>query len=320
MDYLRKQLAVDAELLQPDNLDKLKKDVSQALNYKWKFDSEERLHEAKWATTTKGDSQDRSKVKLSGQSKIGRFLKSDRTWSWLDASLSEPDYQQLITSLINTLRDYGYLKQNSKNEIQLRIDSIVWKASKNQHLDVDILNSKRLQGKEEQGRKVNQFFQDFYSSNAQTIKTMEGREHTGQVNYENRQDREDKFRNGKLSTLFCSPTMELGIDISDLSVVHLRNVPPSPANYAQRSGRAGRGGQNALVVTYAAAGSPHDQYFYQRQQQMVAGVVVPPKLELTNQDLIKSHVYSLWLSYRVDLGDSMNKILVYIKELFVTFK
>ena len=310
LDYLRKQLAVDAELLQPDNLDKLKKDVSQALNYKWKFDREERLHEAKWATITKGNSQDRSKVKLSGQSKIGRFFKSDRAWSWLDASLPEPDYQQLITSLINTLRDYGYLKQNSKNEIQLRIDSIVWKASNNQHLEVDILNSKRLQGKEDRGRKANQFFQDFYSSNAQGIKTMEGREHTGQVNYENRKDREDRFRNGKLSTLFCSPTMELGIDISDLSVVHLRNVPPSPANYAQRSGRAGRGGQNALVVTYAAAGSPHDQYFYQRQQQMVAGVVVPPKLELANQDLIKSHVYSLWLSYTgVDLGDSMNKIL-----------
>ncbi|MGB5711141.1 MAG: helicase-related protein, partial [Waterburya sp.] len=145
--------------------------------------------------------------------------------------------------------------------------------------------------------------------------TMEGREHTGQVNYENRKEREENFRNGKLSTLFCSPTMELGIDISDLSVVHLRNVPPSPANYAQRSGRAGRGGQNALVVTYAAAGSPHDQYFYQRQQQMVAGVVVPPKLELANQDLIKSHVYSLWLSYTgANFGNSMNEILDLEKE------
>jgi very-short-patch-repair endonuclease len=310
LDYLRKQLVIDAELLQSENIDKLKREASQALNERWKFDPEERLHEAKWATFAKGDSRDKSKVKLSGQSKIGRFLKSVRAWSWLDANLSEPEYQQLITSLINTLRDYGYLKQNSKNEIQLRIDSIVWKASDNQYLDVDILNSKRLQGKEEQGRKVNQFFQGFYSSNAQTIKAMEGREHTGQVNYDNRKEREEKFRNGQLSTLFCSPTMELGIDISDLSVVHLRNVPPSPANYAQRSGRAGRGGQNALVVTYAAAGSPHDQYFYQRQQQMVAGVVVPPKLELANQDLIRSHVYSLWLSYTgANFSKSMNEIL-----------
>ena len=43
---------------------------------------------------------------------------------------------------------------------------------------------------------------------------------------------------------------------------------------------------------------------------MVAGVVVPPRLELANQDLVKSHVYSLWLSYTgVNLGNSMNEIL-----------
>jgi ATP-dependent helicase YprA (DUF1998 family) len=41
-----------------------------------------------------------------------------------------------------------------------------------------------------------------------------------------------------LPALFCSPTMELGVDISTLNAVYLRNVPPTPANYAQRSGRA----------------------------------------------------------------------------------
>ena len=104
--------------------------------------------------------------------------------------------------------------------------------------------------------------------------------------------------------------MELGIDISDLNVVHMRNVPPSPANYAQRSGRAGRSGQEAMVITYASVGSGHDQYFFRRPEQMVAGVVVPPKLELGNQDLIKAHIHSLWLAHTgLYLEKSMNQIL-----------
>ncbi len=65
-----------------------------------------------------------------------------------------------------------------------------------------------------------------------------------------------------------------------------------------------------MVITYAAIGSGHDQYFFQRQQQMVAGAVAPPKLELANQDLVASHVYSIWLAHTgVYLDDSMNKIL-----------
>jgi hypothetical protein len=59
-----------------------------------------------------------------------------------------------------------------------------------------------------------------------------------------------------LPVLFCSPTMELGVDISALNVVYMRNVPPTPANYAQRSGRAGRSGQAALVMTYASVAEP----------------------------------------------------------------
>ena len=125
-----------------------------------------------------------------------------------------------------------------------------------------------------------------------TNPSQEGREHTAQVDQERRQWREWRFRWGAearqslatakdlmrqvcepgvpLLALFCSPTMELGVDISALNAVYLRNMPPTPANYAQRSGRAGRSGQAALVVAYCAAQGLHDQYYFERPEAMAA--------------------------------------------------
>ena len=73
-------------------------------------------------------------------------------------------------------------------------------------------------------------------------------------------------------------------------------MPPTPANYAQRGGRAGRSGQAALVVTYASSQSPHDQYFFRDPRAMVYGEVRAPVLELANRDLIDSHLQAVWLS------------------------
>jgi ATP-dependent helicase YprA (DUF1998 family) len=121
----------------------------------------------------------------------------------------------------------------------------------------------------------NSYFKDLYENQATWLKGIKGKEHTGQVPVPLRMDREKDFKAGNLAALFCSPTMELGVDIADLIVVHLRNIPPTPANYAQRSGRAGRGGKPALVLSFSSYGNAHDQYFFRQKQRMIAGAVAP---------------------------------------------
>ena len=77
----------------------------------------------------------------------------------------------------------------------------------------------------------------------------------------------------------ATPTLELGIDIGDLSTVTLCSVPPATANYRQRAGRAGRRDGNALILTLANA-APHDLYFYAEPLEMLAGGVDPPGIFL----------------------------------------
>lgn len=169
------------------------------------------------------------------------------------------------------------------------------------------------------GGQANTFFRDLYLSVAEWIGgnehplfDFEAHEHTAQVEPERRKALEARFRMSdrdkewwrdeiggrliRLPVLYCSPTMELGVDISQLNTVYLRNVPPTPANYAQRGGRAGRSGQAALVFTYAAAMSPHDQWFFHHANEMVHGVVKAPTLDLRNRDLIDSHMHAIWMA------------------------
>jgi superfamily II DNA/RNA helicase len=139
---------------------------------------------------------------------------------------------------------------------------------------------------------------------------MVSHEHTGQVDANDRIEREELFRKGRLPALFCSPTMELGVDIRDLHSVHLRNVPPTPANYAQRSGRAGRGGRPALIAAFAAQGNHHDQYFFRYRNRMIAGAVEPARMDLRNRELVEAHIYSAWLAIvGMSLGSSIADVL-----------
>jgi superfamily II DNA or RNA helicase len=171
---------------------------------------------------------------------------------------------------------------------RLRIDSVLWKLGDGITITPDKV---RIATYRELDIRPNDFFRKFYQQDFNSFqRTLLGREHTGQLSNDDRIDREDRFRKGKIAALFCSPTMELGIDIKELNVVHMRNVPPNPANYAQRSGRAGRSGQAALVFTYCSNGSPHDRNYFLESKKMVSGKVAPPKIDLSNEELLLTHL------------------------------
>jgi len=130
------------------------------------------------------------------------------------------------------------------------------------------------------------------------------REHSGQVEGDARLALESRFNDREhpiIDALACTPTLEVGVSLDDLHAVILRNLPPTPANYAQRVGRAGRRSKTAVAVAHAGHG-PHDSYFFQQPGELIAGEVRAPAISLDNQPLLRRHVNSLVMEVlRVDL-------------------
>ncbi len=122
-------------------------------------------------------------------------------------------------------------------------------------------------------------------------------EHTAQLNSKMASTYQREFKKGRIHVLSCSTTFELGVDLGDLDVIFLRNVPPEAFNYLQRVGRAGRRqGFPGFAVTYCRR-SPHDLYHFHRPERLLAGKVRPPVFTLTNEKIIKRHVGAVVLGH-----------------------
>ena len=113
------------------------------------------------------------------------------------------------------------------------------------------------------------------------LQRVVAREHTGLLKREDREKVENEFigrkehEAWKTNLLSATPTLEMGIDIGDLSSVMLCSVPPNGANYLQRIGRAGRSDGNAFNATLANA-TPHDLYFYSDPNEIMQGTIEAP--------------------------------------------
>jgi hypothetical protein len=124
---------------------------------------------------------------------------------------------------------------------------------------------------------------------------LEVKEHTAQLTNEAGRDYQRKFTDGSINVLSSSTTFEMGVDVGQLKSVFLRNVPPTPANYIQRAGRAGRRREGAAYAITYARSFPHDQIHYHDQMGVVRGTVPVPRINLSNVRLTQRHVNSFLL-------------------------
>ena len=332
LDVLRHGLAVKVDVLdetkQRDWVEKTKPRLRE--DTVWYLEDSRELVKATVAYPRQGQREDRNGLFISSYGRYGRYLRRRlKPYTPPGEPFGREDVDAVIRFLLLGLKRYGIVEDVRDGQppaaaergrrpapvapadpipgYQINPDALRWLPGLGQ---VRPLDPTRLVETGEISPEVNRYFVECYRHFVELKSRLEAREHTAQVAAEDRQDREDRFRTGDLPLLFCSPTMELGVDIAQLNVVNLRNVPPTPANYAQRSGRAGRGGQPALVYTYCAGRSPHDQYYYHRPQQMVGGVVAPPRIDLRNRDLVRSHLHALWMEVaKPDLGQTLTTVL-----------
>jgi replicative superfamily II helicase len=157
----------------------------------------------------------------------------------------------------------------------------------------------------ESGVRRRDFTEDFYrrmyrEAGVYTINTAE---HTSTLSRPGREAVEKAFRAGvdahyaNPQVLSCTPTLELGIDIGDLSAVVLASLPKGPANYVQRVGRAGRATGNAYLLTMVDRG-PRDRYYLDNPRQMIAGDIQPPGCFLSAIEILRRQ----YLAHLLDLA------------------
>lgn len=316
LDHLRQGLAITTDALDSATVEAVANASRQSLRDPWAISQQEN---PRVAAALIIDAPRRAETGLRGEvfvvrggsrSALARRLGRASLWG---RKLDGKTYSAVVAALLAAAAKYQLVRQ-----VPTVFDVDGWRLAAN------AVRLVAADGRRD-GRPPNPYFVDLYRTLADTLATggeglfgLEGREHTAQVDATRREWREWRFRWGDddranlaeareqlrmvgepsvfLPALFCSPTMELGVDISALNAVYMRNMPPTPANYAQRSGRAGRSGQAALVVTYCAAQSPHDQYYFRDPRAMVSGIVRPPALDLANRDLVEAHLHAVWLA------------------------
>lgn len=147
------------------------------------------------------------------------------------------------------------------------------------------------------------YYRSLYSSGR--VRRISAHEHTGMLDAESRVALETAFKANPTpaapNVLTCTPTLELGIDIGDLSAVALTSLPRSVAGYLQRVGRAGRQTGSALVFA-VLPGRGIELHWLSAPLDMIAGEVVPPACFLDAAEIIRRQYFASLIDRAARVG------------------
>ena len=157
---------------------------------------------------------------------------------------------------------------------------------------------------------------------------MKVKEHTAQLSPDTAKRYQEMFVKKDINVLSCSTTFEMGVDVGELETVFMKNMPPTPANYAQRAGRAGRRKDSVAYSLTFCRLSSHDLTYFNAPVKMIKGKIYPPKFKTENEKIVKRHmnaaiIASYWRDYSAAYkdvgtffdGGNYEFLLRYIKEL-----
>lgn len=142
------------------------------------------------------------------------------------------------------------------------------------------------------------FYRQLYTDGQ--VRRVDAHEHTSLLSAQERAEVEDGFkrpqqRPGDPNVLVATPTLEMGIDIGDLSTVLLGSLPDSVASYVQRAGRAGRRNGSALALAYVP-GRADQLPLLEDPLQMLNGSVAPPSTYLGAEEILRRQ----FIAYVID--------------------